>query len=89
MILPITAVVADTYLKGKRLGGGQSGGDVRKLAAELERIKAENAQLKERMHNVETIVTSRDYDALPPPDDEYSIAKKAEILSKQIEKNNG
>lgn len=90
MLLPITAVLADTYLKGKRLGGfqGVGNGDVKKLVTELERLKTENAQLKERMHNVETIVTSHDYDALPPPEDEYSISRKAEVLSKRIEKNN-
>lgn len=82
--IPIVAILADAYLKGKRITGGA---DVSGLQKQIEQLKKENTDLRERLHHVETIVTSRDYEALPPAYDDLTIAKKSEILAERVRKN--
>lgn len=53
MAIPIVAILS----KGKR-----NNKDTKKIFQELEMLKKENLQLKERLENVETIVTEPDYD---------------------------
>lgn len=53
MVIPIVAILT----KGKH-----SKKDTVKIFKELEALKKENLQLKERLENVETIVTEPDYD---------------------------
>lgn len=88
--IPIVAILADTYIKAKKLDA-QSGlgrADSRQMEAlqkEVRSLLDENRRLQERVHNLETIVTDVDFDVLPPPlMDERASSERAERLAKRF-----
>jgi cell division protein FtsB len=69
ILIPIVAILSDTYIKAKKLeleklyGKGKYK-ELEVLQKEVERLSQENTQLKERMQNIETIVTFPDWEMM-------------------------
>nr|BCX01372.1 MAG: hypothetical protein KatS3mg041_1418 [Bacteroidota bacterium] len=67
--VPLAAILSGTYLKAQRLRA-QAGPDpalrrqLEAMSQALERLTEENARLRRRVENLETIVTSYDWDTL-------------------------
>jgi hypothetical protein len=60
--VPLTAIVASTYLKSKRLEAEGGGGQ--KLLAELNAMREETMELRQRVEVLETIATNDNASAL-------------------------
>ncbi|NME71467.1 hypothetical protein [Flammeovirga aprica] len=65
LIIPLAAIVLPLSIPIIAIlskNGKRSRRDTQKLFKELETLKSENLQLKQRLENIETIVTEPDYD---------------------------
>jgi hypothetical protein len=74
--IPITAIVADAYVKSRRLNGHPA--DVSTVIRELSALRKENDELKERVKNLEVIVSN--INVLEEPDYTKQIELKARKL---------
>ncbi len=84
----IIAIIGGIYIKSKKLDLQkiqQNPKELEKLADEIQRLHLENESLKKRIHNIETIATSKEWEALPSAlDHEIDTEEKAAILAKKL-----
>ena len=92
--IPIVAIVTSHQYKMQKLqmenGQGENGGQrIYQLEEYVRKLADENEDLKQRLNNVETIVSDPDFLlGLPAKDDSKDVQKKLESLAEQVRKNN-
>jgi hypothetical protein len=92
MVVPIVAILSQTYLKAKSIGAEQEKGKISKKQIEslleaLEDVNEENKLLKKRVENLEIIVAGSDWkEKLQLP--ENISHKEVEALAKLLKKKN-
>ncbi len=78
--IPIIAILSDVYLKRKKVGAGSDS-----LQREIARLRETNAELINRIENLETIVTSADWEKVLPPsvtDAKNNVSKVRQLAEK-------
>ena len=86
----MVAIIASTYLKAKKMeidklnAGGGNLSHFKNLNEKLELLEKENELLKQRLHNVELIATSKEWDLLPPSSSELSVSQQSEEIAKKL-----
>ncbi len=60
--IPITAILSHTYLKAKKISAGIGMNNAERAA--LARLQQENNELRQRLENIETIVSDINIDLL-------------------------
>ncbi len=92
-LIAMTAIISDAILKykknedAKQVGTGSSKEEkkvISDLIAQNKILLEDNADLKKRLENLEVIVTSSSWDALPEHD-EKKYAKEIEEIAKRME----
>ncbi len=80
--IPITAILADAYIKSRRIQGHPA--DVQYVTKQLETLRKENEELKQRVLNLEIIISSVDVLQLPPKKPEETYAAKVEKAAQRL-----
>ncbi len=57
-----TAVVIRAYIKSRHSHGAESSGKIAELSKRIDNLESMNQEMQSRLHVLEEIVTSRDYD---------------------------
>ena len=88
--IPIIGILTHAYLKNRQIELQNlkklNDDEKQKLVEQVTQLLGKNQQLQERIENLETIITSKDWDFLPPASDTRSSEQKAKDLAKRISK---
>ena len=90
LAIPIIAILSDAYIKVQKMRSSKFWGEegekkIEGLEKTVQELKSENKGLKERIQNLETIVTHPDWDLLTSHDrGEQENIDKAKELAKKL-----
>ena len=88
LCIPIVAIAGSFYYKIKVLELKKYGGlntlNTKQLLDEVEQLRKENKNLHKRIENLEVITTSKDWDALLPPNKHDDPAKEIDKIANKI-----